>query len=279
MSESPVGDGRGGRVLDRRRRLGLPGRGQDGAGRVERRRGGTGRIRPAHARSRCPRGRRTGCPAGDGPGAAAGSRPRGIEPIGVPSVRATVFSSSASTVTSAQAAAPAPAASGLLSASIVYTTSAAVTGSPSCHTASSRILNVQTLPLSSRGPRLGEVGLVRRPGAELHEPREHEPHERALRPVPCRDRRHRRRGADDALAVRDRGRRGRVRGGIGSRRLGGREGSRGRPRSRRGRGRAGRRPSGRGGSRVLGWGGGRRLSRRRRRPPARTAPRGPAGGW
>ena len=69
--------------------------------------------------------------------------------MGVPSVSRTVFSSTASTVTSAQAAAPAPAASGLLSASIVNTTSSAVTGSPSCQTASSRIVNVHVFPVSS----------------------------------------------------------------------------------------------------------------------------------
>ena len=70
-------------------------------------------------------------------------------PMGVPRVRRTVLASIASTVTSAQAAAPAPAASGLLSASTVYTTSSAVTGSPSCQTASSRIVNVHVFPVSS----------------------------------------------------------------------------------------------------------------------------------
>ena len=52
-------------------------------------------------------------------------------------------------MTSAQAPAIAPDAAGSLSASTVNTTSWAVTGSPSCQVASSRILNVQVLPLAS----------------------------------------------------------------------------------------------------------------------------------
>ena len=69
--------------------------------------------------------------------------------MGVPRTSRTVLLSTASTVTSAQAAAPAPAASGLLSASTVNTTSSAVTGSPSCQTASSRMVKVHVFPVSS----------------------------------------------------------------------------------------------------------------------------------
>ena len=66
--------------------------------------------------------------------------------MGVASVNRTVWSSRAVTATSAHAADMAPAASGLLRASTVYTTSAAVTGVPSCHVASSRMVNVQSWP-------------------------------------------------------------------------------------------------------------------------------------
>ncbi len=69
--------------------------------------------------------------------------------IGVATSSLTVRGSTAVAVTSAHAPAMAPAASGFFSASTVYTTSSAVTGSPSCHTASSRSVNVQVLPLSS----------------------------------------------------------------------------------------------------------------------------------
>ena len=69
--------------------------------------------------------------------------------MGVATLNSTVFASIAVAVTSAQAAAIAPDASGLFSASTVYTTSSAVTGTPSCQVAPSRIVNVQVLPLAS----------------------------------------------------------------------------------------------------------------------------------
>ena len=69
--------------------------------------------------------------------------------MGVSSVISTVRGSIAVAVTSAHAPAMAPEASGLLSASTVYTTSSAVTGTPSCQVASSRIVKVQVLPLAS----------------------------------------------------------------------------------------------------------------------------------
>ena len=69
--------------------------------------------------------------------------------MGVATVSFTVLGSMAVAVTSAQAPAIAPDAAGSFSASTVNTTSWAVTGSPSCQVASSRILNVQVLPLAS----------------------------------------------------------------------------------------------------------------------------------
>ena len=122
-------------------------------------------------------------------------------PIGVPRVSRTVLLSTASTVTSAQAAAPAPAASGLLSASTVNTTSSAVTGSPSCHVGV--VADGEGPGLAGRvaRPRRGEVGLVRRARAQPHEAGEHETDERALGAGARRHRGDRLGHADDALAV------------------------------------------------------------------------------
>ena len=64
-------------------------------------------------------------------------------------MKRTVRASIAVAVTSAQEPAAPPAASGLCSASTVYTTSSAVTGAPSCQVASARIVTVQVVPSSS----------------------------------------------------------------------------------------------------------------------------------
>ena len=69
-------------------------------------------------------------------------------PTGVVSRKVTVLSSTAVASTSAHDELRPPDAAGSLSAPTVYRTSAAVTGTPSCHVASSRMWNVQVLPSS-----------------------------------------------------------------------------------------------------------------------------------
>ncbi len=69
-------------------------------------------------------------------------------PTGVVRRNVTVLSSSAAVSTSAHEPERPPEASGSLRAATVYRTSAEVTGSPSCHTASSRMWNVHVLPSS-----------------------------------------------------------------------------------------------------------------------------------
>ena len=141
-------------------------------------------------------------------------------PTGVVRRNVTVLSSSAAVSTSAHEPERPPEASGSLSAATVYRTSAEVTGSPSCHTASSRMWNVHVLPSSDSLYDEARSGSSVFSGPIRIRPLNTRPtSERSARlradsgviDVGC---------ADHALAVHDRGRERRRRGRIGDRDLG-----------------------------------------------------------